>query len=141
MNAHTFDSDYPRCPICQRPLGRKRFGLDSGLYICSYCQERLVVSQSGHYVRDPFAIVQPASGRLGLDIAHRKLRRQSRPIARMMRDLGVRQRLPQAVYPTLYIIASVMFLSFTLAAAEGVPSQGLSKLLERAIDSISSIKE
>ncbi|MBC6424031.1 MAG: hypothetical protein GDA43_23310 [Hormoscilla sp. SP5CHS1] len=43
------------------------------LYICSYCQERLVVSQSGHYIRDPFAIVGVESGRL--------LRCQSRPIA------------------------------------------------------------
>lgn len=125
MNAHTFDSHYPSCPICQRPLAIKHRGLDSGLYICSYCQQRLVVSTSGHYVRDPFAIVGVKSGRL--------LRRQSRPIARMMRDL--------AVSPTLYVVASVVLLSFTLVAVFRVPENPVPRLLEGVRKFHESIKE
>lgn len=140
MNSHTFDRHHPSCPICHRvpgnryshkrgdvvrPLGIKRSGLDSGLYICCYCQERLVVSQNGHYVRDPFALVGVKSGRL--------LRRQSRPSRRMMRDL--------AVCPTFYVVASVVLLSFALAATSRVPSNGVSRLLWEVRKTLSSIKE
>ena len=52
-----------------------------GLLTCQHCRERLVVSCSGHYVRDPFAFKQLNQGQL--------LRQQSHPLARFWRDLKV----------------------------------------------------
>lgn len=78
MSAHLFDTHSPTCPICHRAGAVKPHKLITGLLTCQYCRERLVVSCSGHYVRDPFT--------LNLAAGHR-LRRQSRPYARMWRDL------------------------------------------------------
>ncbi|MEC4816703.1 MAG: hypothetical protein SAK29_26065 [Scytonema sp. PMC 1069.18] len=79
MNTHTFDNHYVTCPICQKNATPKPVKTCIGLFTCPYCQERLVVSQSGHYVRDPFTYKQqiPVSS---------SLRRQSRPLARILRD-------------------------------------------------------
>jgi hypothetical protein len=49
-----------------------------GLFNCPYCQEKLVISQSGHYVRDPFILKQV--------LISSALRRQSHPLARILRD-------------------------------------------------------
>lgn len=49
-----------------------------GLFSCPYCQEKLVVCQSGHYVRDPFTLKQM--------MISSSLRRQSSPLARIIRD-------------------------------------------------------
>ncbi|TAF07076.1 MAG: hypothetical protein EAZ77_10875 [Nostocales cyanobacterium] len=79
MNIHTFDNNYVTCPICQRNNRTKPVKTYIGLFTCPYCQEKLVVCKSGHYVRDPFTWKQ-------LVIAS-SLRRQSRPLARIVRDL------------------------------------------------------
>lgn len=107
MNADTFnfESHSSTCPICHQvqvlPLGQ----LQSGLYICPYCHQRLVVSKSGHYVRDPFKLKPFISSQL--------LRRQSHPLARVMRDFG-------SAKPPCWItvMASIVLFSFALAATE-----------------------
>lgn len=78
MNTHTFDNHYVTCPICQRHTKAKLIKSYIGLFSCPYCQERLVVCPSGHYVRDPFVLNQM--------IICSALRRQSSPFARIIRD-------------------------------------------------------
>ncbi|PMB53333.1 hypothetical protein CEN39_05015 [Fischerella thermalis CCMEE 5201] len=80
MNTHTFDNHYLTCPICQNstPTPVKSY---VGLFSCPYCHQRLVVCKSGHYVRDPFILRQI--------MVSSTLRRQSRPIARIIRDFFV----------------------------------------------------
>ncbi|WP_460205207.1 hypothetical protein [Scytonema sp. NUACC21] len=82
MNTHTFDNHYVTCPICQRNPAPKRVKTGVGLFSCPYCQERLVVCQSGHYVRDPFIYRQHVA-------VSSSLRRQSRPVARILRDFVI----------------------------------------------------
>lgn len=125
MNAHIFDfdGDFRTCPVCHRTLGIKLRARESGLYTCAYCQERLVVSNSGHYVRDPFTIRQLQTGQL--------LRRQSQPLARILRDFGV----------PFVILGSVVLLSVTLVATERLKWQdnwfnGLMKRLAKPIELI-----
>ncbi len=84
MNTHTFDNHYVTCPICQKNTKPKPVKTCIGLFNCPYCQERLVVCQSGHYVRDPFTLKQ-----IMLSSA---LRRQSRPLARIIRDFVLFKR-------------------------------------------------
>lgn len=78
MSTDTFDNHYVTCPICQRNNRTKPIKSYVGLFTCPYCQQRLVVCQSGHYVRDPFIWRQM--------MISSSLRRQSRPLARMIRD-------------------------------------------------------
>jgi hypothetical protein len=78
MNTHTFGNHSVTCPICQRTGSLKPVKICDGLFTCPYCQERLVVSWSGHYVRDPHNCKQETSAHL--------LRRQSQPWARILRD-------------------------------------------------------
>jgi len=78
MNTHTFDNHYLTCPICQRTVTPKPVQMCMGLFNCPYCQEKLVISQSGHYVRDPFILKQV--------LISSALRRQSHPLARILRD-------------------------------------------------------
>ncbi|MGM3306436.1 hypothetical protein ACSQ6I_10705 [Anabaena sp. WFMT] len=84
MNIHTFDNHYVTCPICQRNNRTQPVKTYIGLFTCPYCQERLVVCKSGHYVRDPFTWKQI--------MISSALRRQSRPLARMIRDLVLLKR-------------------------------------------------
>jgi hypothetical protein len=84
MNTHTFDNHYVTCPICQRNATPKPVKTCIGLYTCPYCQERLVVCQSGHYVRDPYTLKQM--------MISSALRRQSRPLARIVRDFVLLKR-------------------------------------------------
>ncbi|MFM2063609.1 MAG: hypothetical protein RLZZ507_3280 [Cyanobacteriota bacterium] len=84
MNIHTFDNNYVTCPICQRNNRTKPVKTYIGLFTCPYCQEKLVVCKSGHYVRDPFTWKQI--------VISSALRRQSRPLARMVRDLLLLKR-------------------------------------------------
>jgi uncharacterized protein YbaR (Trm112 family) len=84
MNTHTFDNHYLTCPICQRNATPKPIKTCIGLFTCPYCQERLVVSQSGHYVRDPSTLKQM--------MLSETLRRQSRPFARIVRDFILLKR-------------------------------------------------
>ncbi len=78
MSTNTFDNHYVTCPICQRNNRTTPIKSYIGLFTCPYCQEKLVVCQSGHYVRDPFIWRQM--------MISSDLRRQSRPLARMIRD-------------------------------------------------------
>lgn len=81
MNAPTFDARHPVCPICRRPTFLQSPKLLTGLLTCQQCRERLVVSWSGHYVRDPFSM-KPL-------LTERMLRRESHPFYRILRDLGI----------------------------------------------------
>ncbi|BAZ67122.1 MAG: hypothetical protein KME28_04465 [Pelatocladus maniniholoensis HA4357-MV3] len=80
MNTHTFDNHYLTCPICQNstPTAVSSY---VGLFTCPYCHQKLVVCKSGHYVRDPFTLRQI--------MISSALRRQSRPLARIIRDFFV----------------------------------------------------
>ncbi|MBU7585178.1 MAG: hypothetical protein KAF91_20190 [Nostoc sp. TH1S01] len=78
MNTPIFDNHYVTCPICHRNARPKPIKTYIGLFTCPYCQERLVVCRSGHYVRDPFTFKQM--------ILASSLRRQSSPFARIIRD-------------------------------------------------------
>jgi hypothetical protein len=84
MNIHIFDNHYVTCPICQRNNRTQPVKTYIGLFTCPYCQEKLVVCKSGHYVRDPFTWKQI--------MMSSALRRQSRPLARMIRDLVLLKR-------------------------------------------------
>lgn len=110
MSAYTFDGHSAVCPICH---GSKRMRLDksgSGLYMCPYCQERFVVSQSGHYVRDPVPVKPRADSQM--------LRRQSRPLARMRRDFSLGKHAA-----LLAIMGSAIFLGLSLATLELKPQK------------------
>ena len=78
MSTNTFHDHYVTCPICQRNNRTTPIKSYIGLFSCPYCQEKLVVCQSGHYVRDPFIWKQM--------MISSALRRQSRPLARIIRD-------------------------------------------------------
>lgn len=78
MNTHTFDNHYVTCPLCHRNANPEKVKTCIGLFSCPYCQERFVVSASGHYVRDPFAFKQM--------VLATTLRRQSHPVSRIIRD-------------------------------------------------------
>ena len=84
MNAPTFGDHSPTCPICRQskiiqanPL--QPANLLVGLLTCPVCRERLVISRSGHYVRDPFTLKHT--------VIERSLRRNSHPFFRILRDL------------------------------------------------------
>jgi len=78
----------------------------SGLYTCPYCEQRFVVSQSGHYVRDPVPLKRRPNSQM--------LRRQSRPLARMRRDFRFGGPLAAIV-----LVGSAIFLAVTLTTPEG----------------------
>jgi hypothetical protein len=65
----------------------------------------MVISWSGHFVRDPFSLKQLAVGKM--------LRRESRPLARIQRDLGIGKHLG-----LLAILGSAVFLGFAIVATE-----------------------
>ena len=84
MSAPLSDTHSLTCPICHHrnrvPAGK----LLNGLYTCPSCQAHLVVSWSGHYVRDPLSGQVPL---LSLN-TEEVLRRKSRPLSRLLRDAG-----------------------------------------------------
>lgn len=123
MNTHTFGNHSVTCPICQRTGNLKPIKTCSGLFTCPYCQERLVVSWSGHYVRDPHTCNQ-------LIIAH-VLRRQSKPWARIWRDFGFFKR------PAVIIaVGSAILFGVGVITIENLnPQQPIQDLLElREVD-------
>jgi hypothetical protein len=75
MNADAFHPS-DRCPLC-RNTANSVVGGGNGHAVCPYCQGRFVLSTHG-FIRDPF---RPAS-----IVSIQKLRRQSRPLARLLRD-------------------------------------------------------
>lgn len=104
MNIPTFKSNYVTCPICNRSSSLPSTEMLNGLFTCPHCRSHLVISWSGHYVRDPFTIKQVSTGQM--------LRRQSRPLARLRRDL-CRQYLP-----LLAIAGSVVLMGFAIATLD-----------------------
>ncbi|MGC8714038.1 MAG: hypothetical protein ACP5RH_16755 [Leptodesmis sp.] len=84
MNAPSFDTHSSSCPICHRPGITPPHQVLTGLLTCPHCRARLVVSWSGHYVRDPFTLKHLT--------AERTLRRSSHPLSRMLRDLRLTRR-------------------------------------------------
>jgi hypothetical protein len=103
MSANTFDSYSVVCPICHRARQMQLGNAINGLYSCPYCQERFVISQSGHFVRDP-APPQPRA-------YEQTIRRQSRPLARIRRDFGLGK--PIAI---MILLGSAVFLGYSLTA-------------------------
>ncbi len=124
MDANLFEYRPLSCPVCHRGLGHPARPLGEqfarvfweqtedgrsphqGLLICQHCRQRVVVSWSGHYVRDPFILQKLAMGR--------SLRRQSRPLARILRDVGL------ARHSSIWaIVGGLILLGLTFSMAEG----------------------
>ncbi len=99
MNAPTFDAHSSACPICHQPLLLQPDQSLTGLLVCNRCQQRLVISWSGHYVRDPF--------RRRYANIERSLRRESHPFNRILRDLHLNR--PSVL---LILLSSVLLLVF-----------------------------
>ncbi|BAY07438.1 hypothetical protein [Calothrix sp. NIES-2098] len=110
MNTHTFDNHYVTCPICQKNATPKPLKTCIGLFSCPYCQEKLVVCQSGHYVRDPFTLKQM--------MVSSALRRQSSPLARIIRDFVFLKRPVVAL-----AVGSVMLLSTIALTQQNTSSE------------------
>ncbi len=111
MSVYTYDSDAAACPVCHHQVNlRQPMHLVSGLLTCPQCRVRLVRSRSGHFVRDPFAGRRAPTGQT--------LRRQSRPFARLLRDVGL-TRSPSLVT----IMGGLMLLGLTLVAWGGMTGQ------------------
>ena len=127
MNARTFDGHSVTCPICHRSKGMRLGNTGSGLYMCPYCQERFVVSQSGHYVRDP----QPSKKKR---TDGQLLRRQSRPLARMRRDFRIAK--PMLL---LAILGSAILFGYTLATLDEKPTQQNS--IQELMDKVTNFLE
>jgi len=128
MNTHTFGNHSVTCPICQGTGSLKSVKICNGLFTCPSCQERLVVTWSGHYVRDPFNGKQ-------LMITHHLLRRQSRPWARILRDFGFVKR-PAAIIA----LGSTIIFGISVIALESLNSkhQPFQELLEQVTDIVDS---
>ena len=117
MNTHTFDNHSVTCPICQRTANLKPVKICNGLFTCPSCQERLVVTWSGHYVRDPYNCKQ-------VTITH-LLRRQSRPWARILRDFGLIKRPAAIIAIGSAILFGVSVVTLESLTSQGKPFQGL----------------
>ena len=120
MNTHTFDNHYLTCPICQRNATPKPVKTCIGLFTCPYCQERLVVCQSGHYVRDPSTLKQM--------MVSETLRRQSRPLARIVRDFILLKRPVVALSVAGAILLSMIAMTQQSTSYEHQPQQNTEKL-------------
>ena len=105
MNAPPSKSNYVICPICNRSSIAQPIEMFNGLFTCPYCHSHLVISWSGHYVRDPLTIQQ-------LDIGQ-MLRRQSRPLSRLRRDLT------HQYLPIVAVISSAIFFGGAIATISG----------------------
>lgn len=104
MNAPSFDTHSSCCPICHRPGITPPHKILTGLLTCHHCRARLVVSWSGHYVRDPFTLKHL--------IAERTLRRSSHPLHRMLRDIRF----------TRFSLALTLFAGTLLLGVSGILS-------------------
>ncbi|NJN48873.1 MAG: hypothetical protein HC805_02575 [Alkalinema sp. RL_2_19] len=82
MSAEVFHPS-SSCPLCHNPA-TSAIGRFNGRLVCPCCHSRLVLSGSGQFVRDPFTQKQL--------ISIQKLRRQSRPLARLLRDVQPSRR-------------------------------------------------
>ncbi|AKG20730.1 hypothetical protein [Calothrix sp. 336/3] len=107
MNTHAFEHHYLACPICRRNPTPQPVTTGIGFFTCPYCSEKLVICPSGHYVRDPFVRKQM--------MLAESLRRQSRPLARIIRDFGVLKRPMLAV-----ILGSAVLLGMIVSSQQNV---------------------
>ncbi|MFM9267786.1 hypothetical protein [Tychonema sp. BBK16] len=105
MNAPTYNTHSVTCPICHRSSVVGPVGMVSGLFSCPHCHSHLVISWSGHFVRDPFSLKQLTVGKM--------LRRESRPLARIQRDLGIGKH-----FPLLALLGSAVFLGFAIVTTD-----------------------
>ncbi|MEA5595132.1 hypothetical protein [Rivularia sp. UHCC 0363] len=126
MNTHTFDNHYVTCPICQKNPTAKGRKSCAGLYNCPYCQERLVVCRSGNFVRDPFPLKQITLSSV--------LRRQSRPVARILRDFVFFK------HPLIaFILGSAIILGIITVTQTNTAHKDIQKLSN--VEKISDIEE
>ncbi len=103
MNTHNnIDNHYLTCPICQNSGKSQLIKTGSGLFTCPYCQERLVVSHSGHYVRDPFAWKQT--------IFYESLRTQSKPNTKIFRKNFLFKRSFASLILVVAMMMGVIFV-------------------------------
>ena len=72
MGTSAFDTHAIVCPHCAQPSRIHSEEPFNGLYTCPNCKTRLVVSWSGHFVRDP-ATTQRRAFRLALGRRHQAL--------------------------------------------------------------------
>ena len=105
MNAPTYNTHSVTCPICHRSSVVGPVGMVSGLFTCPHCHSHMVISWSGHFVRDPFSLKQLTVGKM--------LRRESRPLARLQRDLGIGK-----YFGLLALLGSAVFLGFAISATD-----------------------
>ena len=109
MNAPTSHSKSITCPICKRTSIISPVGMLNGLFTCPHCHSNLVISWSGHYVRDPFT-----SYRIRQTNTTRMLRKpSSRSVPKTSRDFRMGRRLR-----LLAIFGSILFLSVAIASVE-----------------------
>lgn len=126
MNTHTFGNHSVTCPICQRTGALKLVKICNGLFTCPSCQERIVVTWSGHYVRDPFNGKQ-------VMLAH-LLRRQSRPWARILRDFGFVKRPSVLIALGSAILFGVSVITLESLNPQQKPNQGLLDQVTELVD-------
>jgi hypothetical protein len=105
MNADTFGRHPVSCPVCHRVGNFPSMKLVNGLLTCPHCRSRLVVSLSGHYVRDPFSVKPSRPAEMS-----KKLRQQSRPWARILRDSGISKHSS-----LIAMVSSILLVSFTMS--------------------------
>lgn len=126
MNAPTFDAHPSVCPICHHSRLLKSRKLFTGLIVCEHCRERLVVTWSGHYVRDPFRL-RPAS-------MERALRRESHPFYRILRDLNLtRSNVWMALLAGTLLLGVWSAVSEKLAAQQTKPVSPTSLNTQRSL--------
>jgi hypothetical protein len=99
--------------------------MSNGLFTCPSCQERLVVTWSGHYVRDPYNYRQ-------VTISH-LLRRQSRPFARILRDFGNARRPSVLVAVGSVILFGVSVITLESLNSKHQPFQGLLEQVTKVV--------
>jgi hypothetical protein len=108
MGTPAFDTHAIVCPHCARPSRHVPDEPLNGLYTCPNCKTRLVVSWSGHFVRDP-----ATSHYYGLT---RGLRRTGQPIKRAIREIGI--------MPIVGLIGAIAIGGLALANGFGqIPSE------------------
>lgn len=97
----TFKSRYLTCPICNHSSAVPSTQDFRGLFTCPHCHSHIVITWSGHYVRDPFGLQKSSI---------EQLRHQSNPWVRLRRDLGMK------CLPILAIMGSALIFSAAIAS-------------------------
>ncbi|MGF1493484.1 MAG: hypothetical protein ACFBSC_13720 [Microcoleaceae cyanobacterium] len=103
MDANLFKTYSVTCPICYQTSFLSSIGIFGGLFTCPHCKTHFVISNSGHFVRDPFCLQKLSVGQM--------LRRQSHPIARISRDLNLTRKLSLAAIVGGLLVLTLMAIS------------------------------